>query len=83
MAAFLGFAGGRIASLQVLGVGLALAVLIDATIVRAVLVPSFMAVFGRYNWWLPGGAARLARVEPSPLESVSRADAPPSGQGAP
>ena len=69
MAAFLGFAGGRIASLQVLGVGLALAVLIDATIVRAVLVPSFMAVFGRYNWWLPGNVARIVRVAPSPLVS--------------
>jgi len=76
MAAFLGFAGGRIASLQVLGVGLALAVLIDATIVRAVLVPSFMAVFGRYNWWLPARVARFLRVEPSPLEPLSRTESP-------
>jgi putative drug exporter of the RND superfamily len=38
--------------------GLALGVLIDATIVRALLVPSFMAVLGRYNWWLPGAARR-------------------------
>ena len=77
MAAFLGFAGGRIASLQMLGIGLALAVLLDATVVRAVLVPSFMAVFGRYNWWLPGRIARLVRVEPSPLEPRAPASSLP------
>ena len=36
-----------------LGVGLAAAVLIDATVVRAVLLPSAMTVLGRYTWWLP------------------------------
>ncbi|MFN8111043.1 MAG: MMPL family transporter [Thermoleophilia bacterium] len=45
-----------------MGVGLAAAVLIDATIVRAVLLPSAMALLGRRNWWLP---ARLARVLPA------------------
>jgi putative drug exporter of the RND superfamily len=37
-----------------MGVGLAAAVLIDATIVRAVLLPAAMALLGRRNWWLPG-----------------------------
>jgi uncharacterized membrane protein YdfJ with MMPL/SSD domain len=83
MAAFLGFAGGRIASLQMLGIGLALAVLLDATLVRAVLVPSFMAVFGRYNWWLPGRIARLVRVEPSPLEPRASASSLPVERSAP
>jgi len=84
MAAFLGFADGRIASLQVLGVGLALAVLLDATIVRAVLVPSFMAVFGRYNWWLPANVARVVRVAPSPLVSRLPAEPPRTNErGAP
>jgi uncharacterized membrane protein YdfJ with MMPL/SSD domain len=67
-AAFSGFVAGRVAALQEFGLGLALAVLLDATIVRAVLVPSLMAVLGRYNWWLPDRVARLARIEPSPLE---------------
>jgi uncharacterized membrane protein YdfJ with MMPL/SSD domain len=67
VAAFVGFAVGRVQGLQELGVGLALAVIIDATLVRAVLVPSLMAILGRYNWWLPGGLARLVGVEPSPL----------------
>jgi RND superfamily putative drug exporter len=51
--AFLGFAAGRIEGLRQFGVGLAVAVALDATIVRAVLVPSAMALFGRWNWWLP------------------------------
>ena len=47
--------------------GLAVAIFIDATIVRALLVPSLMALFGRWNWWLPRGVARIFRVRPSPL----------------
>jgi RND superfamily putative drug exporter len=42
-----------IASLKEFGVGAALAVIIDSTIVRAVLVPALMALFGRANWWAP------------------------------
>jgi RND superfamily putative drug exporter len=67
VAAFSGFVGGRIAGLQEFGLGLAVAIFVDATIVRAVLVPSLMAVLGRWNWWLPARVARLAGVEPSPL----------------
>src|ERR671939_335495 len=68
VAAFSGFVAGRIVGLQEFGLGLAVAILVDATIVRALLVPSLMALFGRYNWWLPARIARLVRVEPSPLE---------------
>ncbi|HZN21953.1 MAG TPA: hypothetical protein VFB57_05285, partial [Gaiellaceae bacterium] len=53
--------------------GLAAAILIDVTVVRALLVPSAMKLFGRWNWWLPGGVARLVRVRPSPLDHRSRA----------
>ena len=53
VAAFLGFAAGRIEGLREFGVGLAVAVTLDATIVRGVLVPSLMAILGRWNWWLP------------------------------
>jgi RND superfamily putative drug exporter len=56
--AFLGFAVGRIEGLRQFGVGLAAAVALDATIVRALLVPSLMAVLGRWNWWLPRVAGR-------------------------
>jgi RND superfamily putative drug exporter len=68
VAAFLGFVAGRIVGLQEFGLGLAVAIFVDATVVRAVLVPSLMAVFGRWNWWLPEPIARVVRVAPSPLE---------------
>jgi RND superfamily putative drug exporter len=55
----------------VLATALGVGILIDATIVRALLVPSLMAVFGRWNWWLPPRVARLARVQPSPLASTA------------
>jgi RND superfamily putative drug exporter len=67
VAAFSGFVAGRIVGLQQFGVGLAVAILVDATIVRALLVPALMALFGRWNWWLPASVARVVRVKPSPL----------------
>jgi RND superfamily putative drug exporter len=69
VAAFSGFVAGRIVGLQEFGFGLAIAIFVDATIVRALLVPSLMALFGRWNWWLPGRVARVVRVAPSPLEA--------------
>jgi len=66
-AAFMGFVAGSVVGLQQFGFGLATAILIDVTIVRALLVPSLMKLFGRWNWWLPGGLAKVLRVEPSPL----------------
>ena len=41
------------------GVGTALAVLIDATIIRALLVPALMELLGRFNWWAPSPLRRL------------------------
>jgi RND superfamily putative drug exporter len=66
-AAFMGFVAGSLVGLQQFGFGLAAAIFIDVTIVRALLVPSAMALFGKWNWWLPSGPARLVRVAPSPL----------------
>jgi uncharacterized membrane protein YdfJ with MMPL/SSD domain len=68
VAAFSGFVAGRVLGLQEFGLGLAVAIFVDATIVRAILVPSLMALFGRWNWWLPKRIARVFRVAPSPLE---------------
>ena len=57
------FATSQIIFIQQLGVGTALAVLIDATIVRALLVPSLMKLLGEWNWWAPRPLARLhARI---------------------
>jgi uncharacterized membrane protein YdfJ with MMPL/SSD domain len=66
-AAFMGFVAGSLVGLQQFGFGLAAAIIIDVTVIRALLVPSVMKLFGRWNWWLPDWAARIARVEPSPL----------------
>ena len=65
--AFMGFVAGSIVGLQQFGFGLAAAILIDVTIVRALLVPAAMKLFGKWNWYLPAGVARLVRVRPSPL----------------
>ncbi|MBA3717545.1 MAG: MMPL family transporter [Actinobacteria bacterium] len=67
VAAFSGFVAGRVLGLQEFGMGLAVAIFVDATIVRALLVPSLMALFGRWNWWLPARVARILRVKASPL----------------
>ena len=55
------FATSQIIFIKELGVGTALAVLIDATIVRALLVPALMEMLGRWNWWAPKPLARLHR----------------------
>jgi RND superfamily putative drug exporter len=78
-AAFMGFVAGSIVGLQEFGFGLAAAVLIDVTLVRALLVPSVMKLFGRWNWWLPANVARLVRVPPSPLSPRSPSGLPATG----
>ena len=58
-------ASGPETEMKVLATGLAAGILLDATIVRALLVPAAMSLFGRWNWWLPRWSARLLRVQPS------------------
>jgi len=58
-------ATSRIAFVKELGIGAALTVLIDATIVRALLAPSLMALLGRWNWWAPAPLRRALRQRPS------------------
>ncbi len=53
---------GRETDLKILATGLGAGILVDATVVRCLLVPALVGLFGRYNWWLPGWAARLLRV---------------------
>jgi RND superfamily putative drug exporter len=63
--AFLGFIAGAVPGLRELGVGLALAVLLDASVVRLLLVPSLMSILGDRAWWLPGaGAERFPPPSP-------------------
>jgi RND superfamily putative drug exporter len=62
VAVFAAFASGRIAGLQQMGFGLAVAVFLDATIVRSILVPSAMKLLGDRNWYLPGWLQWLPKL---------------------
>jgi len=62
VAVFSVFATLRIIDMKQMGSGLAAAVLIDATIVRAVLLPATMMLLGRWNWYLPSWLGWLPRV---------------------
>jgi RND superfamily putative drug exporter len=70
-AAFGGFVVGTIVELQQFGFALTTAVLIDVTIVRVLLLPATMKLFGAWNWYLPDAVARLLRVPQSPLRTAS------------
>src|SRR5438105_1788446 len=65
--AFTSLASGPETDVKVLATGLAAGILLDATVIRALLVPAVVSLFGRWNWWLPRLPARILRVEPSPL----------------
>jgi putative drug exporter of the RND superfamily len=56
---FLSFALGRVSFITMFGLGMALAVLVDAFIVRTTLVPAFMRLAGRANWWAPAPLQRV------------------------
>jgi putative drug exporter of the RND superfamily len=56
---FIAFATSGISFMKLFGVGLTLAVLMDATLIRGVLVPAFMRLAGEANWWAPGPLRRL------------------------
>ena len=60
---FVAFATSEVSFLKLFGIGTALAILVDATLIRALLVPAFMRLAGRANWWAPAPLRRLhARV---------------------
>jgi putative drug exporter of the RND superfamily len=64
---FIALASGPQTDIKVIGTGLAAGILLDATVVRMLLVPALVSLFGRWNWWLPHLPARFLRVEPSIL----------------
>jgi RND superfamily putative drug exporter len=70
---FAAMASGPQTDVKILATGLAAGIILDATVVRALLVPAVVSLFGRWNWWLPPGAARLLRVPPSPEPAAKTA----------
>ncbi len=66
---FLGFVSMATASgtqVKMIATGLGAGIILDATVVRALLVPAAVALFGRWNWWLPARLARILRVDIRP-----------------
>jgi hypothetical protein len=76
---FFVFALMPVLDMKEMGVGLAVAVLIDATIIRAVLLPASMTLLGDANWYLPKWLEWLPRLEPpvAPHKPAERVEAPP------
>jgi RND superfamily putative drug exporter len=76
VAVFSGFAMGDLVMFQQMGFGIAVALLIDATIIRSVLLPAAMTLLGRWNWYLPAWLGWLPRldVEGSAGESLTAAE---------
>ncbi len=86
VAVFGGFALGDLVAMQQVGFGLAVAVLIDATIVRSVLVPASMRLLGRWNWYLPSvlswlPAFEIERPAPHPHLPAAQGLAPSIAEG--
>jgi putative drug exporter of the RND superfamily len=85
---FAALIAAHVAVMRLFGVGLTLAVLVDATLVRMVLVPAFMHVMGQWNWWAPRWLASVhrrlgfsdghSRVAPEP---ATESDIEPTGRG--
>ena len=63
--AFTALASGPGSELKMVATALAIGILLDATVIRALIVPAVIALMGRWNWWLPRWPARLLRVPPS------------------
>jgi RND superfamily putative drug exporter len=82
--AFLALTSSPGTDIKVFASALGIGILLDATIVRALLVPALVSLFGRWNWWLPSWAARPLRVEahgaiPEPRRAPTEAPLEPVG----
>jgi putative drug exporter of the RND superfamily len=64
--AFVSLASTPATDVKIMATALGAGILLDATVVRALLVPALVSLLGRWNWWLPAWAARPLRVAPSP-----------------
>ena len=51
--------------MKMLATALGAGILLDATVIRSLLVPATVSLFGKWNWWLPSWAARVLRVRPA------------------
>jgi RND superfamily putative drug exporter len=78
--AFAALASGPATDLKVMATGLGFGILLDATIIRSLLLPSLVSLFGSWNWYLPAGLARILRVRPvRPITPKPAPEAAPTG----
>ncbi|SEF11367.1 MMPL family transporter [Jiangella alba] len=78
--AFAALAASPATDLKVMATGLGFGILLDATVIRSLLTPALVSLFGKWNWYLPDWAARLLRVPPSPV-AVAEPEPRPVGTG--
>ena len=81
VAVFAGLASGELVMFQQLGLGLAVAVLLDATLVRTVVAPAIIAIIGRRYWWLPRRLAWLPAILPAEPATGAAGASPDSTVG--
>jgi putative drug exporter of the RND superfamily len=77
--AFVALSASPGTEVKIFATALAAGILLDATIVRGVLVPAVVSIVGRWNWWLPHRPARALRVEASPIRPEPAAETPARG----
>ena len=75
--AFVAFSAQPGTEAKIFATALGGGILIDATIIRGILAPAAVAILGRWNWWFPDWAARILRVEPSPVQPEATPDPAP------
>lgn len=82
---FAALIAAQVAFMRMFGLGLTIAVLVDATLVRMLLVPAFMHLMGQWNWWAPAPLARLHQrigiSESGPVEPLPEGDGPGDAPG--
>jgi putative drug exporter of the RND superfamily len=81
MLGFLSMSTGPQTDLKVLATGLGAGILIDAVVVRCLLVPAMVALFGRANWWLPDWVARVLRIPAPRVASFGQIDSASAAAG--
>jgi RND superfamily putative drug exporter len=72
--AFASLAAAPDTDVKVLATGLGVGILLDATLIRALLVPALVSLLGKWNWWFPKPIAHVLRVPPRPVPAIETAD---------
>jgi RND superfamily putative drug exporter len=80
--AFVALATGPGTDLKIFATALGFGILLDATVVRSLLVPALVSMFGNWNWWMPAWFAKILRVEPTKPRAAGTGTGVPEGAAA-